>query len=56
MQIARQRSEGSVIRQPLKQLSDVGDPEWPLKAGLYLLQPFRKRQSVTSSANFKFEI
>ena len=51
MQIARQRSERGVIREPLKQLSDVGDPEWPFKAGLDLLQAFRKGQSVLLAAN-----
>ena len=32
VEIARQRSEGSVVGEPLEQLADVGDPEGPLEA------------------------
>jgi hypothetical protein len=59
MQIARQRGERGVIREPLKQLSDVGHPEWPFKAGLDLFQAFRKGQSVLlvgKFPNLKFKI
>ena len=33
VQIARQRSEGGVVGEPLEELADVGDPEGPLEAG-----------------------
>ena len=56
MQIAHNHGENCVIREPLKQLSDVGDPKWPFKAGLYLLQAFRKGQDVTSSRKFTISI
>src|SRR5258708_32606639 len=46
MEITRQRSKRGVIRQPLKELGDIGDPKRTLKPGSYLLQSLRKGQCV----------
>src|SRR6185437_16782234 len=46
MEIKHDHGKYRVIRKPLKDLSDVSNPEWSFKAGLDLLQAFRKGQSV----------
>jgi hypothetical protein len=38
VQVARQHCEDGVVREPLEQLADVGDPERPLEAGADFLE------------------
>jgi hypothetical protein len=45
MQVARYHRERRVIGQALKKLSNVGDPERPLKSGLDFAQTLGKRQA-----------
>jgi hypothetical protein len=44
MQVAGERGEGSVIRKPLEEFADVGDPEGALKASTNFVQAIRKGQ------------
>jgi len=44
MKIACQRCERGVVRKPLKQFADIGDPERALETGANLVQAFRKGQ------------
>ncbi len=33
LQIQRERCEHSVVRKPLENFGDIGNPEWPFKSG-----------------------
>ena len=45
MQIARQRGKRRVVRQPLEELADVGNPERPLKPGANFVETFGEGQN-----------
>ena len=47
MKIARERREGSVVRKPFEQLTDVNDPEWALETNTNLTETFGKTQKFS---------
>ncbi len=46
MQVTREGGECGVVRESFEQLTDVGNPEWPLEAGANVVPTLRKAQCV----------